>query len=151
MIAPVYAALGALLLWLLLLTFFLIKTTRHYKRLTQATHKDTLDSMLNALLDQGKSQNKDIEILKNAVQELDAARHTYFQRFGYVKFNPFEDRVGGEQSFVIALLDNKKNGLVKTFMYTRDGVRVYVKPIKDGKCDDYELSHEEQEAIRNAS
>lgn len=148
---PVYISVGILFIWVVILTFMLLKAIGHYKKLTAATHQESLDRILEALMSQGTQQSKDIDVLRDAVQTLDADRHSYLQKFGYVKFNPFNDRVGGEQSFVIALLDNKKNGLVKTFMYTRDGVRVYVKPIKEGKSEDYELSKEEQEAIIRAS
>lgn len=138
-------------MWLIILSVLVAKWIRHYKKLTAASRADSLDKILDALMDQSSLHGKDIELIQKAVNQLDVDRHSYLQRFGYVKFNPFNDRVGGDQSFVIALLDNRGNGLVKTFMYTRDGVRVYVKPVKDGKSDEYELSDEEKEAIKNAS
>lgn len=147
----VYVFLIVLSVWIAILSFLLLRALKHYKNLTSSTHQEGLDKILDALLAQGAKNAQGLDSLKEAVHVLDTDRHSYLQRFGYVKFNPFEDRVGGEQSFVIALLDNKKNGLVKTFMYTRDGVRVYVKPIKNGISEDYELSKEEQDAISQAS
>lgn len=146
-----YIALGGIFVWLIIITFLVARWIRHYKRLTAETKSDTLDKVLDGLMSTNSSHAKDIELIRKAVNELDLDRHSYLQRFGYVKFNPFNDRVGGDQSFVIALLDNKGNGFVKTFMYTRDGMRVYVKPVKDGKSEDYGLSDEEKEAIKNAS
>lgn len=146
-----YIILGSICVWLIILSVLVAKWIRHYKKLTAASRADSLDKILDALMDQSSLHGKDIELIQKAVNQLDVDRHSYLQRFGYVKFNPFNDRVGGDQSFVIALLDNRGNGLVKTFMYTRDGVRVYVKPVKDGKSDEYELSDEEKEAIKNAS
>lgn len=146
-----YVILGGILVWLIVLSVLVARWIRHYKKLTAATRADSLDKILDGLMDKSSIHSKDIELIQKAVNQLDIDRHSYLQRFGYVKFNPFNDRVGGDQSFVIALLDNKGNGLVKTFMYTRDGVRVYVKPVKDGKSDEYELSDEEKEAIKNAS
>lgn len=148
---PVYIALVGGLVWLLVLSFFVYKSTHHYKKLTSRTKSESIDRILDTLLDESNLQKKDITMIHNAVKQLEEEKHTYFQKFGYVKFNPFNDRVAGEQSFVIALLDNKGNGLVKTFMYTRDGVRVYVKPIVEGKSPDYELSQEEKDAIKSAS
>lgn len=148
---PLYVALGIVFLWLLILTILLVRTVRHYKKLTTRTKDGSIDDILESLLNRHDLFAKDIEVITKAVDELDKARHGYYQKLGYVKFNPFNDRVAGEQSFVIALLDNKNNGLVKTFMYTRDGVRVYVKPIKEGKAQEFELSEEEKEAIRKAS
>lgn len=146
-----YTIIGTLVAWTAVLTFITLKMMRHYKMLTTRTKTGSIDDVLESLLHQGTHIDKNIDTLKKAVDELDLARHSYFQKFGFVKFNPFNDRVAGDQSFVIALLDNKKNGFVKTFLYTRDGVRVYVKPIKEGKPVDFELSQEELEAIHKAS
>ena len=70
------------------------------------------------------------------------------QKVGVVRFNPFND-VGGNQSFVIALLDNSLNGVIIQSLYSRDGVKVYSKEIKEGKPE-YALGKEEEEAIRIA-
>ncbi len=147
----IYVGFGVVVVWLAVLSFFLLRSTQHYKRLTKGSQAGSIDQILDKILEKNDIHAKDIKTLNDALQKLDEDRHSYMQRFGYVKFNPFNDRVGGDQSFVIALLDNKQNGFVKTCMYTRDGVRVYVKPIKGGKSLDYELSQEEKEAIKKAS
>ena len=54
--------------------------------------------------------------------------------------------MGGNQSFVIALLDDKNNGFVISSLFIKEGNRVYAKAVKDGKSD-YLLSNEEKEAI----
>ena len=141
---------GVVVAWLAGLSFMLYKAMSHYRLLSQRTNAQSIDSVLESLIHESENHNKNIDVLRSAVGELDKDRHSYFQKFGFVKFNPFNDRVG-DQSFIIALLDNRKNGFVKTFLYTRDGVRVYVKPIKDGKAVEFELSQEEVEAIKNAS
>ncbi len=74
----------------------------------------------------------------------------YFYKIGMVRFNPFE-RSGGEQSFVIAVLDKQNNGLVINFIYTRDGLRTYSKKVKNGKGQEYDLSEEEQKAIEKSN
>ena len=71
------------------------------------------------------------------------------QKVGVVRFNPFND-VGGNQSFVIALLDNSLNGVIIQSLYSRDGVRVYSKEIKKGKSE-YAIGKEEEEAIKIAN
>jgi Ribonuclease G/E len=70
------------------------------------------------------------------------------QKVGIVRFNPFED-VGGNQSFSIALLDGKDDGVVITSLYLKDGNRVFAKPIRGGKSE-FNLSKEEIEAINLA-
>lgn len=70
------------------------------------------------------------------------------QNVGIVRFNPFRD-AGGDQSFCIALLDEGQNGVVISSLYSRDGVRVYGKPIQAG-ISTYTLSQEEQQVIAKA-
>ena len=52
-------------------------------------------------------------------------------KVGMVRFNPFEG-IGGNQSFSLAILDGNDNGAVVTSLFSRDGNRVYGKPIKTG-------------------
>ena len=84
---------------------------------------------------------KDIEELQKKVQ------HTV-TKIGVMRFNPFKE-IGGDQSFCIALLDEKQNGLVITSYYGRDLNRVYAKEIEHG-ASKYDLCEEEKEAIKKA-
>ena len=148
---PLYIIVGLLLVWTLVLSYLQYRIITHYRSLTKRTSEGSLDEALSLILRDQKVKERDIVQLKKLVDELDKDRHSYLQKFGFVKFNPFNDRVAGEQSFVVALLDNKGNGFLKTFLYTRDGVRVYIKQIENGKAKDVDLSEEEKEAIRTAS
>jgi hypothetical protein len=65
-----------------------------------------------------------------------------------VRFNPFKD-TGSDQSFALALMDFADNGLAISSLFTRDGTRVYSKPIEKGKSK-YPLSEEEKRAIEQA-
>lgn len=66
-----------------------------------------------------------------------------------VRFNPFND-LGGDQSFILVLLDEQQNGVVVTSLHSRDRTRVYAKPIKNGQGDNVSLSREEKLAIVKA-
>ena len=63
-----------------------------------------------------------------------------------VRFNPFND-VGGDQSFILCLLDKTNSGVIITSLHTRDSTRVYAKAIKNGSCDTQTLSKEETKAL----
>jgi hypothetical protein len=67
-------------------------------------------------------------------------------RVGLVKFSPFSD-TGGDQSFVISLLDGGGNGILITSLHARGVTRLYAKKVTDGKTDQ-SLSLEEKEALR---
>jgi hypothetical protein len=67
---------------------------------------------------------------------------------GVVRFNPFND-MGGDQSFVAAFLDSENSGVILSNLYSREGSRIYAKPIINGKSQ-YALSDEEKAAIKKA-
>jgi len=100
------------------------------------------------VLAQFKDLEKNLGKLSEELENLKKESKFNFQKFGIVRFNPFSE-VGGDQSFSIALLDGSDNGVVITSLYTREGNRVYGKPIKAG-ISEYLLSAEEKEAIEKA-
>ena len=91
---------------------------------------------------------KQFEGLKKEVRKLSQESKFSVQKVGIIRYNPFSG-VGGEQSFSIALLDGNNNGVVITSLYSREGNRVYGKPIKNASSE-YSLSNEEKEAIEKA-
>ena len=62
------------------------------------------------------------------------------------RFNPFED-VGGDQSFILSILDTNNSGAIITSLHSRDFTRIYAKPIKNGEGDNITLSKEEKLAV----
>ncbi len=103
---------------------------------------------LKEVLKQFKSLEKKFSELSSKFEDLKNKQQFSVQKIGIIRFNPFSE-VGGDQSFSAALLDAKDDGLVITSFYTRDGNRVYGKPIKKGKSP-YALSQEEIKAIEAA-
>ena len=70
------------------------------------------------------------------------------QYIGVVRFNPFED-TGGNQSFALAMLDAKRDGIVVSSLHSRQSTRIYLKLIVGGRSETA-LSEEETEALRKA-
>lgn len=70
------------------------------------------------------------------------------QHVGVVRFNPFSDK-GGDQSFVMAILDDHADGAVISALHSRADVRVYAKPVIGGQST-YTLTAEEKDAIARA-
>jgi len=95
-----------------------------------------------------KKTESDIEELFNSSRVLKEMASSSIQKVGLIRFNPFKD-TGGDQSFSIALLNSKNDGLIISSLFTRQGNRIYTKPIKEGKST-YRLSKEEMESIKNA-
>ncbi len=136
-------------IWLLTLTFIIFKLRSHYYNLVSRTRKRNIDDILDHLLNTNDNFKKEISLIKKELDEEINKSKFHLQKIGLVRFNPFE-RIGGEQSFVLAFLDAENNGLIINFIYTRDGLRVYTKKVKKGKGEKHELSEEEQEAIKNS-
>lgn len=65
------------------------------------------------------------------------------------RFNPFSE-TGSNQSFAVALLDGKGSGVVLSSLHTREGTRVFAKPVKQGAADGYPFTEEEKATIREA-
>lgn len=144
-----YIFLGFLFIWLSVVSFFLFKTRAHYNNLVLRTKKRRIDDVLDQLIEKDESNTKEITKLKKSVEEIIYKSKSYYQKIGFLRFNPF-DRVGGDQSFIIALLDSENSGLILNFLYTREGMRVYSKKVKAGISEEYELSAEEKEAVKKA-
>ncbi len=103
---------------------------------------------LKQVLKQFKDLEDGFEKLSLEFESLKKEHQFSVQKVGMVRFNPFSE-AGGNQSFSIALLDGKDNGLIVTSFYSRDGNRVYGKPIRRGNSE-YALSREETKAIELA-
>jgi len=103
---------------------------------------------LKEVMDYVKSLEQNIEELSFGFQNLKKIAISSFQKVGIVRYSPFEN-TGGDQSFSIAILDANDTGFVLTSFYSREGTRVFAKPIKGGKSE-YTLSEEEVDAIKKA-
>ncbi len=110
------------------------------------TKKESKD--LKEALSRFKSLEKNFEKLSQEIEGLKKEQKFSIQKIGIVRYNPFSE-VGGNQSFSIAFLDGNNNGSVITSLYTREGNRVYGKPIK-ARASVYPLSEEEKKAIERA-
>lgn len=134
--------------WLIFITWILFNTRSHYFRLTETTGKIKIDEVLNSLLDSQKKQKEEIEIIKKKLEKQIEESQYYLKKINIVRFHPFEK--ANDPSFVIAFLDEKKNGIVINFLYLKDSLRVYTKEIKEGKGKVYPLTEEEEKVIKSS-
>jgi hypothetical protein len=136
-------------IWVAIITVMLWRTRAHYNKLTEGITKHDLGAVLEKIIKRQQELGSKSDEAETAIRALakDGAQH--MSRIGLVRFNPFLD-TGGSQSFTLALLDSKNNGLVMTSLYARTGNRWYVKEIRLGKGKGIELSKEEVAAITRA-
>lgn len=138
---------GLIFIWLAALTFFLYKTLNHYNKITKGIDGKTLTSVLEKLISDFTKTEKEVSQIGSRLKKQEEEAEFKIQKAGLLRFNPFAN-TGGEQSFIVCLLDNKNNGLVLTSLQGRSGTRWYAKMIKKGKGVEYSLSKEEEEAIK---
>ncbi len=90
---------------------------------------------------------KENELLKKEIKEIKEKQKLSIQKVEMERFNPFHEE-GGNQSFSTVFLDGNKDGIVITALYTKEGSRIYGKPIKNG-VSEFSLSGEEKKIIKN--
>jgi hypothetical protein len=145
----VYAAFAILFLWIIVLTIYYRKLSSHYNKLTAGANGKSLRIILENLLRDMDLSKKEIEELKKYSEKLYKDSLLHIQKVGLVRYNPFKD-TGGDQSFVLSLIDGHNTGIVISGLYSRSGTRWYAKKVNEGKGVDYELSEEEKKSIREA-
>lgn len=136
--------------WLAVLSWTLFKTRSHYFKLVGGSRKHKIDEILEHLLTNDKNFSHEISAISKEIKSIAEQSKLSLQKIGITRFNPFE-RAAGEQSFVVALLNNNNSGLVINFIYTREGMRTYIKKVKSGKGEKYDLSEEEKEAVMKSN
>lgn len=135
--------------WLGTLTFLLSRLLRTFTKLTKEVKGSDLKTILDEILSAVKKGHDADVGLNQKLLELKEEGLKGIQKVGLVRYNPFAD-TGGNQSFVLALLNGKNDGFVITSLHSRESTRVFAKPVVRGKESEYEFSKEEKEAISEA-
>jgi len=142
------AGLAVLTIWNLLLNFRILQIKKRLKAFFNGKKAIDLEGVLFEEIKRLKKAENNVDELFKSTDILKKITNHTIQKTSIVRFNPFKD-TGGDQSFAIALLDSNDNGMIISSLFTRQGTRVYSKPIKNGKSK-YPLSKEELEALKQA-
>jgi len=135
--------------WLGTISFFLFRLLRTFTKLTKGVSDKDFRTILETLLKKIDNQDKISGEIKESLEQIKIEGLESIQKIGLIRYNPFSE-TGGNQSFVLALLNGKDNGLVITSLHSREATRVFSKPVKGGKEAGYEFSKEEIQAIISA-
>lgn len=122
----------------------------HYNRLTKGSNHKSFKSILEDILAKIDLHGSDIEQLKKYCDNLLREGNLHIQKVGLLRFNPFKD-TGGDQSFILSLVDANDTGIIISALYSRSGTRWYAKKVINGKGSDYELSEEEKKVLKAAT
>jgi len=138
-----------IILWLFIISFFLWKALSHYNKLGQGLKEKNFKSIMETLLKDVDVAKRDINDLKSYCDKIQKEGLLHIQKVGLVRFNPFKD-TGGDQSFILSLMDRNDTGVIISGLYARSGTRWYAKRVVKGKSLEHELSDEEKKALREA-
>lgn len=133
--------LGNLLLWFKVRKLEASKALPNFSRIIESP--ELLISTIEKL-------DKDIQDLYEINSKLSRIAKRGVCKVGITKFNALGEK-NGNQSFALALLDYKNNGVVISCLQTASCGRLYVKNIREGiTADDAKLLSEEKKALERA-
>lgn len=151
-LALVVGALGLLVLllvaWVAVLSVRLGRATRAYRSLVRGVDGGSLREVLDGHIGRVEAVGARLEEVDELQRYLERRTRGALQHIGLVRFNPFED-TGGDQSFAIAVLDDRRDGIVLSSLHGRAYTRIFAKPVENG-ASRHNLSDEESQAIRIA-
>jgi hypothetical protein len=138
-----------IIVWQSIISVFLFRALSHYNKLSRGLTDKSFKSLMENLLKDVNLAKKDIDFLKSYCDKIQKEGLFHIQKTGLVRFNPFRD-TGGDQSFVLSLIDGNDTGVVISGLYARSGTRWYAKKIVKGKSIEHDLSDEEKKALKEA-
>lgn len=119
-----------------------------YDRVFSGAEGADLQMGLEQLLEQVEETQDRVGQLDALAKQLQSTLGHSVQGIGMVRFRAFQ-HTGGDQSFALTLADGKGTGVVLSALYSREGTRVYGKPLVNWTSV-YNLSDEEQESLEQA-
>jgi hypothetical protein len=147
-VSAITALILILLVFALLQSIRLRRAVRAYRALVRGGGEGTLGDVLESHVGRVEDVRARLEELDRRHVDLERQSQTSIQHIGLVRFNPFDD-TGSDQSFAIALLDDRRDGLDISSLHGRSNTRVFAKPVEGGSSS-HTLSDEETQAIRIA-
>jgi hypothetical protein len=138
-----------ILVWVIILTFLYVRAIHHYRKLTAGVGRGSLQQILEKHFSHIDELEKVAGIIRKEIEEIKVEDLKHLQRVGLIRFNPFGE-TGGNQSFALALLDDRGNGIVISSLHSRESTRIYGKPVLNWSESGFEFSTEEKQAIERA-
>lgn len=141
--------LALLFLGLGVLGYFVFQTHARVERLLQGKNAASLEDSFKYIAEEIKRMNANQEITEKTLHNFNSRIKKSLSGFKTIRFNPFPEAGGGNQSFAIAMINEDGDGMIISSLYTREKTSVFAKPIKGGKSE-FELTEEEKKALAEA-
>jgi len=124
------------------------KLSRKYDYFMRGKDAETLEDVIMDQIEEIRNLKAEDRAAKDSIRTLNRNFRASFQKFGMVKYNAFQG-MGGNLSFVFAMLDYTNTGFVLNCIHSREGCYIYMKEVDRGQTD-VVLGNEEQEALEQA-
>ena len=124
------------------------KLYRRYDMFMRGKDAETLEDTILDLMDEAAFLRSEDRANKDLIESMEEQVKAGYQKTGIVKYNAFKG-MGGNLSFVIALLDDNNTGFVLNSVHSREGCYLYMKDVVEGKTEVL-LGSEEKEALERA-
>ncbi len=151
---PAYLIIGLAVLTVALMILTLVcfsqyrKLYRRYDMFMRGKDAETLEDIILDLMDEAVVRQATDKESKDQLKSLTRQVRASYQKIGIVKYNAFKG-MGGNLSFVIALLDDNNSGFILNSVHSREGCYLYMKDVEKGSTDVL-LGAEEKEALERA-
>ena len=121
---------------------------KKYQKFMGGNEAKALESYITELIALNKENSERIDDNEAEIQNLYKKQRLNFQKIGMIKYDALQE-MGGNLSFVVALLDENNNGFIMNSVHNIHSNYCYAKEIEGGKCS-IPLSEEEQVALEKA-
>lgn len=126
---------GALLLAFLLIIILLVKVgnlKKNYKKFLSGNDGKSLEDEIVRRFKKLEQLENEQKLIRDELEYINNEYAKSFSKMKVYKYNAFRE-MGGETSFVIALLDKNNNGTLINGMSSQQATYVYAKQIENGK------------------
>lgn len=130
----------------LYLFYQFVRLRSHYNSLVKDVQQKTLMAALEGIQKTLATHERSLVVHKKELEAMRKAAVSHLQSLTLKRFNPFSD-TGGDQSFLLSILDGNQSGVVITSLHSRENTRFYVKDVKNGAGVSHPLSAEEKKLI----
>src|SRR4030042_3510483 len=118
-------------------SIYLFSQIKNTKKMQSIFYKDiktgNVEEILKHYISRCEKSDKEIKNLEVQFKTFVETSKSHFQKMAFKRFNPFQE-TGGDQSFILVLLDKINSGFIITSLHQRDVTRVYSREVIRGDC-----------------
>ena len=125
---------GIIVLCFILILVLLVKVSKLKKRYEKFLTGKSGKSLEESIIQKFEKINEIVveqDFIEQEIQRIDEEHKSSFSKVKVYKYNAFED-MGGETSFVIALLDHNNDGILLNGVSSQNATYVYTKEVQRG-------------------